>query len=503
MERMRARILLDTLDASGATAAVAPSGRHAERREAILDRIAAAQAALADPDLGGGARGSLLSELERLELEEAEIRQAMGREDPRYAALRQPALAGIEEARAALRADEALLAYQISAEEFGGSRLIVLTARDLAVHPLPEVAGLRREVRFFLGLLDARDGSERELASALGRDLVEPALDRLDATIRRLVLVPDDFLWRLPFDALRVGASGEPLGGRFETSIAPSATLLSRWRAGAPGPPRIPALSPADPVRPGEGSEAAASAAERQWALAEGLRLGRLPHARDEARGLVAALGRGSLLRLGVDASESFLKAARLREYGVVHLAAHALVDDARPARSAVLLAPGAPGEDGLLQAREIVGLDLSGRTVLLSACRSASGQVLSGEGPMSLAHAFFLAGARAVVGGLTPVRDDEAAAFVESLSRGIAAGEEVASALAAARLEKIRSGAPAAAWSSLVVLGDGALRPLPRALAAPSAPASATAVLIGLAALALGAALVSWLRRRLRAGVS
>jgi len=151
-----------------------------------------------------------------------------------------------------------------------------------------------------------------------------------------------------------------------------------------------------------------------------------------------------------------------LAPFGIVHFAAHAVIDDRRPQRSAVVLAPGRDSEDGLLQVREIVDLDLDGAVVILSACSSASGTLLEGEGVMGLAHAFFRAGAHAVVGSLWPLRDDEAAELVRGFSDQLAAGLSVGSALGAAQLTLMKRGAPAAAWAGLVVLGNGDLVPVP-----------------------------------------
>ena len=110
-------------------------------------------------------------------------------------------------------------------------------------------------------------------------------------------------------------------------------------------------------------------------------------------------------------------------DFGLLHFAAHAVADEERPERSAVLLAPGGAAEDGLLQSREIVDLPLDGRVVVLSACRSAGGSVLRGEGVLSLARAFFQAGSPAVVGSLWPLRDDETATLFESFYRHLARG--------------------------------------------------------------------------------
>src|SRR6185503_20583650 len=150
--------------------------------------------------------------------------------------------------------------------------------------------------------------------------------------------------------------TAEPLAARYEVSVVPSATLWLRTRRQARGRPATPALALADPDIAGAPS---AGAPERQWPLEQGRQLGRLPHARAEGRFVVRQLGGGSTLLAGPEATENFLKRPGLRRYGVLHIAAHSLVDDEKPDRSAILLAPGAPDEDGLLQIRELVRLDL------------------------------------------------------------------------------------------------------------------------------------------------
>ena len=184
--------------------------------------------------------------------------------------------------------------------------------------------------------------------------------------------------------------------------------------------------------------------------------------------------------------------------YEVLHIAAHAVLDQQHPRRSAILLAPGSPTEDGLLQIREIVGLDLRDRVVLLSACSSASGPVLQGAGVLGIARGFFQAGARAVVGSLYPLRDDEASKLVERLARHLATGASLATSLARARHEMAQAGAPAAAWAGMIVLGDGDLVPFPGGVNARQ-----SALLPSLGAAGLVLILLALALRRRRAGAS
>ena len=154
------------------------------------------------------------------------------------------------------------------------------------------------------------------------------------------------------------------------------------------------------------------------------------------------------------------MKSRDLGAYDILHFAAHAVADETHPERSAVLLAPGDAVEDGLLQVREIAALDLDGRIVVLSACHTAAGAVLSGEGVLSLARAFFEAGAHAVVGSRWPLRDVDAAALFDTFYRHLGQGASLAQALKATQDEARAAGRPASAWAGLVLLGNGDLRP-------------------------------------------
>lgn len=185
-------------------------------------------------------------------------------------------------------------------------------------------------------------------------------------------------------------------------------------------------------------------------------------HARDEAEVLVRALGESGQVLAGSAASEQALKRIDLDAYKVLLLATHAVVDDTRPERSAVLLAAGGEGEDGMLQVREIAGLGLRDYVVVLSACRGASGPVVGGEGVLGLARAFLAAGARTVVANRWPYRDDHAAALTQALAREIEQGATVGDALTAARRAQFRAGAPAMAWAGMMLIGDGAMTLVP-----------------------------------------
>jgi CHAT domain-containing protein len=343
--------------------------------------------------------------------------------------------------------------------------VLAVNAGGATLHRLPDRSAIEPLVPVFLGLVQRRDGSEAAAARRLFTLLLAAPLAALPASTERLVIVPDGALFSLPFDVLQPAAAGAPpVGARYELAVVPSATALLHWRGSAPAPASHGALVLADPTLPA----GAAVATVRDGSLGDAVALGALPAARREGRALIRLLGPTSELLEGAAATERALARPDLGSFAVLHLAAHAVADGVHPQRSAVLLAAADAREDGLLQGREITRLPLAGRTVFLSACRTAAGAVAAGEGPLSLARAFQQAGARAVIGSRWPLRDDEAAVLVAEVYRHLAAGRSLGAALLAARRDAWESGRPAATWAALVLMGEPDVEvfaglPLPR----------------------------------------
>ena len=444
---MRARSLLDTLERARSKEDV----QHPAviQRRLLLERLAVVQRKLMDPALAENDRTQMLGTLQDLELQERNARREVDLAFPSRQTA-PTAFAGIRDVQATLAPNEACsdsLSYQVGlwktlGDDFGGGAwLVAITRETTTVHAIPDRAQLAPIVPMFTGLLERADGLDGAPAAKLYHDLLEPALAQLPPGIDRLIIVPDGPLHHLPFDALRRERSAPPVAAAYEVVVAPSATLWRHWRTETPRPGRARALAFADPLLDRRLTHG--EAVERNAVLQQGLRLGRLPYARRESAALETHLGGGVDVLVGARASERALKERNLENYRIVHFAVHALADEQRPERSAVLLAPGAATEDGLLQAREIQGLDLDGRIVVLSACQTASGAVLSGEGVLSLARAFFEAGAHAVVGTRWPIRDADASELFDTFYERLGSGAALAGALKAAKVVSLEAGPP------------------------------------------------------------
>ena len=325
----------------------------------------------------------------------------------------------------------------------------VVTRAGIRAEVLPSLDSLASDLERFAGLLQSGAASA-VVATRVSTILLGPAVADLPVSVTRLVIVPDGALHRVPFAALPL-EDGRPLITRFAVSLAPSlavAQVLARRRSPGNGP----VLALGDPAF-GSGQSMATRTEVLREAFDVSGGLPRLEASADEAR-RAAGYVAGSVLRLGADASEAYLKHTPLTGFRVLHFATHALVDDRTVARTALALSPG-DGEDGFVTAGEIAQLSLNADLVVLSACRTADGLVVGGEGVQGLTAPFLQAGARAVLATLWPVTDRSAARFEAEFYRELAGGAPAGEALRRASASAIAGGAPASEWAAFVLVGD------------------------------------------------
>jgi CHAT domain-containing protein len=177
----------------------------------------------------------------------------------------------------------------------------------------------------------------------------------------------------------------------------------------------------------------------------------------------IARYAPGAEVKVRDAASESYLVRSSLAPYRVIHFATHALVDDRVSFRTALALSPGG-GQDGFVTPGELAGLRLDADLVVLSACRTAGGVVVDGEGVQGLTAPLLAAGARSIVATGWRVGDERTVSLVERFYAELARGRTVADALRAAKLAAIEGKAPASVWAAFTVFGDPfvtvALRP-------------------------------------------
>lgn len=248
-------------------------------------------------------------------------------------------------------------------------------------------------------------------------DLLVKAAEKQLQGITKLTIVPDGPLWELPFQALYRGQQGYLLEA-YAVSYAPSLSVLREMdRKGAEfrltrktGPQATSARRVRTAATLTEnfqtelfalGNPILSNEAVAKVSVLRGEEsLGPLPDAEREVSTLGKLYGHArSKVLIGDKATEEEVK-AEAGKYLLLHFATHAILDDRNPMYSRIMLSYGGDRaqEDGLLEAWELMKLDLTAEMAVLSACQTARGRVGAGEGMIGMSWALFVAGCPTVV---------------------------------------------------------------------------------------------------------
>lgn len=410
---------------------------------------------------------ALEKEIESLTAEFQQVQSQIRVKSPRYAALTQPQPPSLEEIQQLLDAETLLLEFSLGEER---SYLWTVTHTSLKSYELPgraEIETLARRVvapmslrgeaprgeseyREWKARIAEADAAYPEAASGLSRLLLGSAAAEMSG--RRLLIVADGILQYVPFAALpepgtlAMGSANQPLIAGHELVMLPSASTLTALRSNRrqrrPYARAVvafadPVFDAGDPrvgrvVRGGKARRAITSTwgdvqlqkspAPTTALAGNSLRsvsearltsrghLDRLLYSKREAEAILAAVpaGQGTAV-LDFDASRERVMRSDLAGYRIVHFATHGLLDSQHPELSGVVLslvnAQGEP-QNGFLRLNEIFNLNLPVDMVVLSACQTALGKEIRGEGLVGLTRGFMYAGAPRVVASLWSVDD-------------------------------------------------------------------------------------------------
>jgi CHAT domain-containing protein len=325
--------------------------------------------------------------------------------------------------------------------------------------------------------VEAAESLYVEKARDLSRMLLGPVADQLRN--RRLIFVTEGALQRVQFESLPVPlvqttASQVFLIETIEIAAIPSMTTLLAMRAAdkhPASPGKLVAIM-ADPVfsrnddrvNSPEQSPAVVRASSLSSTEQPVLRDGpsRLVYASEEADSILAVAPRGTtMVAKGFDASRETAMSSRVGEYQIVHFATHGFFDSEHPELSGILLTnidQNGVARDGLMALNDIYTLDLSAELTVLSACQTALGKDVKGEGLVGLTHSFMSAGSKSVVASLWKVDDHATAALMSDFYQFMfREGMPPVVALRAAKLKMMQNRRWQAPyyWAGFVFQGD------------------------------------------------
>ncbi len=411
---------------------------------------------------------TLTSRLRRLRVEKNEIILKIREISPKLASLQYPHALELRAVQETLDPGTVMLSYNVRENET--DLFCVSAGKELwgGVLPIGEKA-LRRMVDGFREMVLAPGAADDNRASSRlmsrGRELYKTLVEPVAGMIgegQRVLFVPDGPLHLLPWGLLvrETEDSREGSGRAWQYLVewkaahtALSATVYAELKSrdiraeSGYEPFSISLMAFGDPVYPSSFASGRADSiadVRLRASVSRGIYdWQRLPHSRREVEEIASLFpGDRTAVYLGAEATETTLK-SMAHNPRILHFAAHAHLDDRFPMDSALALS--IPQEltegqnNGLLQAWEIFErIRFNVDMVVLSACSSALGQELGGEGLVGLTRAFQYAGARSVVASLWNVEDESTAELMVRFYRYLNAGKSKSEALRAAQIELI-----------------------------------------------------------------
>jgi CHAT domain-containing protein len=337
---------------------------------------------------------------------------------------------------------------------------------------LPPREQLEEMVKQWRTLVARQGDSEQSTSAGLRHLSTDLSCALLPAAVEvgtiRMVIVPDGALAMLPFAALPEKSCsmrpGKPLVVNHEITATPSLSIFFSQKQKAESSTfqgQVAII--ADPIFDAGDSRAIALKARR---VGSGSRLlpsqettvalPRLLNAGYEASAIqqvvTKAAGKDQVfLARGFDANLDTILSPAMRRYRIWHLATHGVYDESMPEFSGLvfsLVGPDGSPRFGFLKAQDIARLNVPAELVVLSACDSAAGENLSGEGVMGLSYSFLRAGAMQVISTLWSIDDakskDLMIAFYKEWIRN---GGNAAAALRQSQLTVMRQSHSAAPY--------------------------------------------------------
>jgi len=477
-ENGRARSLLESLtEASGEIEqGVDPA---LLTRERSLRQLISDKAELQQRLLGGNhseeQAATMSKDLDALTSEYDQVQTQIRQNSPRYTALTQPVSLSLHEIQSRLLDQNTLLLEYALGED--KSYVFLVSATSLQTFELPKRDEVEKAARSLYDLVTAPDRlvpnetldqRNRRLeqadidypasAGALSRMLLGPLASELKG--KRLLIVSEGILQYVPFAALpepsnqklTVSTTPQPLIATHEVINLPSASVLGVLRSetkdrarpnktiavfadpvfGAQDP-RIGGITKNQPLSNLTLDQAGDVRRSAEESGLDGFP--RLRFSRQEADQIMRLVPRNNGLEaIDFAANKSAATSADLKQYRIVHFATHGLINSRHSDLSGIVLSlvdeQGKP-QNGFLRLYDIYNMNLSADLVVLSACQTALGKDIKGEGLVGLTRAFMYAGASRVVASLWRTEDRATAVLMNRFYESLLAGNGMSPAAA------------------------------------------------------------------------
>jgi CHAT domain-containing protein len=444
-EKIRARSLLENLIESGLNLSEFAPKDFFAKEQLLLEAIAAAELRRTEAlkakntPLQKAAEADLNKKLDEYQVLQENYRQ----KNPQFSAINQPKTLSLADARNLLDEQTAILEFALGEQE---SYVWIIRKNAFKLAKLPPKDAINQEVReFYQALTDREAKNDRaviEKSRSLSRTILSPVADDLK-DIKQAVVIADGGLQLIPFSALTFAPAAAdylPLAETIEVINAPSFSSLVFQRENKAGrrkssdkllavfadpifqhdDERFSINKPANPKSPAEAKDISENLTQalRDFGLD---RLARLPFSGLEAQAIGKFAPAQTVLALGADASRQNFLSGNFNQYRILHFATHGFLNQQNPELSGLVLSlydHEGKAQNGFLRVIDLYSLHLDSDLVVLSACQTALGKEIDGEGMVGMTRGFMYAGASGVVSSLWKVEDAATAELMKRFYR-------------------------------------------------------------------------------------
>lgn len=406
------------------------------------------------------------------------LQEEIRKKNPRFSTLNQPQVFSFTDAQNLLDNETALVEFALGEQQ---SYVWIIRKTSVKFVKIPSRNDITKSAREVYLALTNRDSIDEttiiEKSKQLSRQILQP-LSKEITNLKRLVIIADSSLQLVPFAALTLssGETFEPLAATTEIVNAPSFSSLVFLRENKANrqtsSDKLLAIF-ADPIfqddderiskiksktSPNSDETAKLNQTLRDFGVE---RLARLPFSGIEAREIAKLAPEKTTLVLGANASRQTFLRGDFASYRILHFATHGFLNQQNPDLSGLVLSlfdENRQAQNGFLRVIDLYSLRLNTDLVVLSACQTALGKEVDGEGIIGLTRGFMYAGASSVVSSLWKVEDAATAELMKRFYRAMLKENQTPSAalrIAQNEMRQIKRWRNPNNWAGFVLTGE------------------------------------------------
>lgn len=315
----------------------------------------------------------------------------------------------------------------------------------------------------FLKAVKTQDPSQIKIGKALSKYILMPLEEEL-ASNQKIVIIPFGILSEIPFDLLPVDKNGTLAIEKHAISYHYSTKLwMQSMEVKKPEKPSLLTLAPVfskkSDIEISNYTEFANDTTLNNKIVYRGGKLKPLPHSLKEVKSIAKLWSEKNYnvttLTNSAANIEGFLY--HLPQSDIIHIATHGISSRRNPYRTGLFFynPEGEQQEDQFLSVHDLSNLNIEAHLIVLSACKTGSGQLAHGEGVIALPRAFINSGAPNVLASLWKIHDEKTKYLMTRFYTYVSEGRDYSSSLQLAKLDCKNKGMLALDWAGFILIGQ------------------------------------------------